>query len=304
MDVRNLRQILAIQQHGSFAKAADALGLAQPSLSKSIARLEDQLKVRIFDRTAAGSALTPIGELIVQRAERVLAETRDLIRDAALVAGGEAGIVRLGVATVLRGSLLPRLVVRIAQEHPKLRLQVELGAADRMLPLLDTRELDLVLCAHPPWLAGVPMVYHEVLRTEAVVVASPDHPLAGRRGLTVTDLAQWRCAGTSVHGFRNPDLLGHGDEDNLCAYAGNDYDALLPLVRAGHAILPGPSFVVQPMVAAGDLVQLDVDWRFEAGIGALMTHAVSLSPVLARIARYAMEIGAELQAEWESGRRS
>lgn len=302
MDVRNLRQILAIQQYGSFAKAADALGMAQPSLSKSIARLEDQLKVRIFDRTASGSALTPIGELIVQRAERVLAETRDLVRDAALVAGGEAGLVRMGVSTTLRENVLPRLVVKIAQRHPRLNLEVELNGAHRLLPRLETRELDIVLCAEPIDGPDVALVYLEVFRAECAIVASPGHPLAQRRGLTVKDLSEWRCAGTLVKGFRNAEILGF-DHENFAAYAANDYDALLPLVCAGHAILPAPVYIVAPLVSAGRLVRLDVDWRREVGFGSLTTQAVSISPVLGKIARYAVEIGAELQEEWTRGRR-
>ena len=75
LDIRDMRQILAITQYGSFAKAAEALGVAQPSLSKSIARLEDKLKVKLFDRSALGSALTPIGELIVERAARIVTES-------------------------------------------------------------------------------------------------------------------------------------------------------------------------------------------------------------------------------------
>ena len=84
MDIRSLQQVIAVRKHGSFAKAADALGVSQPNLSKSVARLEDQLRLKIFDRTAKGSVLTPIGELIVERADAVIAETRDLARDASL----------------------------------------------------------------------------------------------------------------------------------------------------------------------------------------------------------------------------
>ncbi len=80
MDIRSLQQVIAVRKHGSFAKAADALGVSQPNLSKSVARLEDELKLKIFDRTAKGSVLTPVGELIVERADAVIAETRDLRR--------------------------------------------------------------------------------------------------------------------------------------------------------------------------------------------------------------------------------
>src|SRR6478752_6573162 len=113
MDIRHLRQILAIRDHGSFARAAEALNMAQPALSKSVAKLENELRLTIFTRTSTGSALTPMGEMIADRAERVMAATRNLARDAALVAGGDAGAVRIGVGTLLKDALLPRLLLKI-----------------------------------------------------------------------------------------------------------------------------------------------------------------------------------------------
>src|SRR3954462_2082250 len=101
MDIRSLRQVGAVREYGSFAKAADALGVSQPNLSKSVARLEDQLKLKIFDRTRKGSSLTPVGEMIVERAGAVIAEARDLERDAALLAGGETGTVRIGFSSAI-----------------------------------------------------------------------------------------------------------------------------------------------------------------------------------------------------------
>jgi DNA-binding transcriptional LysR family regulator len=73
--------------------------MAQPALSKSIAKVEDELRLTIFTRTSTGSELTPMGEMIAERAERVMAATENLARDAALVAGGDAGAVRLGIGT-------------------------------------------------------------------------------------------------------------------------------------------------------------------------------------------------------------
>src|SRR5436190_24350877 len=125
MDIRHLRQILAIRDHGSFAKAAEALHVAQPALSKSMAKLEDELRLTIFTRTSTGSELTPMGEMIAERAERVMAATEDLTRDAALVAGGDAGAVRLGLGTLLKNTLLPQLLLKIVEAHPKLRLELE-----------------------------------------------------------------------------------------------------------------------------------------------------------------------------------
>jgi DNA-binding transcriptional LysR family regulator len=106
MDMRSLLHVVAIRKHGSFSGAAEALGVSQPAPSTSVAGLEDQLQPKLFDRTAKGSTLTPVGELIVERANTVISETRDLARDAALLAGGETGIVRIGCTTGLLSPLL------------------------------------------------------------------------------------------------------------------------------------------------------------------------------------------------------
>lgn len=97
MDVRHMRQVLAIHRRGSFVKAADDVGVAQPTLSKSISRLEDELGLKLFDRSGTGAKVTPMGALIVQRAETIIAEAERLARDIELVAAGQMGEARIAV---------------------------------------------------------------------------------------------------------------------------------------------------------------------------------------------------------------
>jgi DNA-binding transcriptional LysR family regulator len=297
MDIRHLRQILAVRDHGSFAKAAEALNMAQPALSKSIATIEDELRLTIFTRTSSGSELTPMGEMIAERAERVLAATNNLTRDAALAAGGEAGDVRLGVATLLKDTLLPRLLVRIVEAHPHLRLQIEVGAGNRLLPLIQSRELDLVLSQ--PEAPASSLVYVAALRADVMFVASPTHPLASESRISIARLSAFACAGPSIAGHTASELLGRPSAmGRLEAYTTNDFDGLMPLVRLGHAVLITPSFVVQDALRSGELVRLDVAWASTVEYGCYTSHAASFSPILAKITRYAVELGGEIQQEW------
>src|SRR6188768_2362518 len=150
MDIRSLQQVIAVRKYGSFAKAGEALGVSQPNLSKSVARFEDELKLKIFDRTAKGSALKPIGELIIDRADAVIAETRNLARDAALLAGGETGIVRIGFSSSIWTAFATPLLQWVVGRHPNLRIHAEVAPAARLLPQLEARELDVVFVAQPP----------------------------------------------------------------------------------------------------------------------------------------------------------
>ena len=297
MDIRHLRQILAVRDHGSFAKAAEALHVAQPALSKSVAKIERELGVTIFTRTSTGSELTAMGEMIADRAERLMAATEDLARDAALVAGGDAGAVRLGVGTLLKDTLLPRLLLRIVEAHPRLHLQIELGAANRLLPLVQSRELDLALCVGDA--PGSPLAYVEAIRAELIFVAAPAHPLASERSISIARLAEFPCAGPSVPGYAISALLAQPSAvGGLAAYTANDFDALMPLVLAGHAMLITPSFYVQEALRSGDLVRLDVAWSAVEGFGCYTTQAARLSPILAKITGYAVELGRAMQHEW------
>jgi DNA-binding transcriptional LysR family regulator len=300
MDIRSLQQVIAVRRHGSFARAADALGVSQPNLSKRVARLEDELKLKLFDRTAKGSVLTPIGELLVERADAVIAETRDLARDASLLAGGEMGTVRIGVTTVMSEPLLNPIVQRIAKRHPNLGIHAEAAASGRLIPLLDARELDVVVTGHaPPNPAAPAYVVYPVLETPALWVVSPDHPLARERGISVARLAEFKCGGGHSAGSNNAGLLGF-ESENLVKYTASRYDTVLPLVLSGEAAVLAPAFVVQPYLETGEMVVVDVQWRLDVKFHFVTTRAASHSPIVVEIGEHARSIGSQLHDEWRS----
>jgi DNA-binding transcriptional LysR family regulator len=301
MDIRNMRQLLAIQSHGSFAKAAQALGMSQPSLSGAIARLEDQLHVTLLERTAQGSHLTPIGELVAERASKVIAEAEQIVRDAALAAGGEAGAVRVGIGTSLSQNFVPRFVQALASQFPGLSLTIEMLERNRMLPMVKSRELDLIICALGNALEDPNLVATEVLRSHAVAVAHPGHVLVGERQVSMARFAEFPSAGSGMRGFTNAAVLGVSpDSSRLLQYQANDYAPLLELAVGGHTTLVAPLFVVQPYLDDGRLARIDLDWVFPVSFAAIATRAASYSPIISRIIGLASTIGRSLQEEGAS----
>ena len=297
LDVLHLRQIVAIHQHGSFARAAEALGVAQPSLSNSIARLEDLLGVKLFDRTAAGSRPTPVAELLLARAPMVIAQADDIERDAALMASG-AGEIRIGFGAALRETLAPRLLVHIADRHPLLKVTTSVAHATRLAPRLISREVDIVVVALDRYLDNLPVQSTPVFACDYAVAVAPSHPLAAaRHRLTTEELLAYRCAG-APYGHGSTNLLSVADDHpNATAYMGDDFGLMAALARSGHCVLLAAACAIQDDLAAGRLVRLDVELQRSVVFGAVVTRAVSLSPLLRRIIAYTLAVGAELQAE-------
>jgi DNA-binding transcriptional LysR family regulator len=292
-----MRQILAIHHHGSFAKAAEALGMAQPSLSKSIARVEDQLKIRIFDRTSKGSELTPIGEVIIERAAKIIAETEDLVRDTALIAGGETGTLRIGAGISSPQRFLSDLVTEVAEHFPRLRLHMEIGHWAPLIAALGRRELDIVFCALNPQVEDPRFTVTDVLNCRGVAVASPDHPLAGLDHVSAEAFAQHKSAGSTAP-FDNPSILGQSPGDNLTFFTANHHSVFIPAAIAGKVTLVALSHIVQPYLKAGSLVRLNLNLDFNLSLVAVTTRASSYSPVISRLIRRARDIGQRLDVEW------
>lgn len=294
LDIAKLRQILAVRQHGSFAKAAEALGIAQPSLSKSIARLEDQLEVKIFARSATGSELTPVGELIAERGARVIAETEELVRDVSLISGGEAGKVRIGIGAAVGNEFLPRFTVAVAVNHPNLQIHFELSHRDHLLDMLSARELDVAFCALSDPLPDR-YVISETMRFRGIAVASPFHPLAGRSRISVEEFSKYKSAGTTGS-INNSVLLRAEREELLQFYTTSHFDAVLPIVENGDSTLLAPDFVVRPHLRSGRLVQLDLVRDFPVSMWGITMRAASHSPILNSIIGHARTVGESLQS--------
>lgn len=297
MDVRHMRQVAAIHRLGSFARAADDLGIAQPTLSKSIARLEDELKLTLFDRSGSGARVTPMGALLVERAERIIGEADRLARDVELVGAGEIGEARIGVGAALRSEFLPQFVEDIATRFPGLRLQVLVEARDKLVTRLLSGNLDMVILVDAADLTPQDVVKHEVFREDSIAVTSPGHPLAGRTTVSLAEFAEHPGVSSPVEtGFANVVILGleGARAANSSFFVCNDYEVARRLTIAGLATWVGPAYVVRDDLREGRLVRIDLDWRFDLTFVAAMTRAASHSPVLRQIASSAQTLGRRL----------
>lgn len=184
---RHLRHFVAVAEEMHFGRAAEALGMAQPPLSQSIRRLEEELGVTLFDRSRRRIRLTTAGTHLLAEARELLAREERLRTVMRRVRDGELGTLRLGVPPGTPATALHALLAAVAERIPDLRVEpAELTTAEQVRRLADA-ELDVGVVQHPVDADGLSL--GPVARTPLGVVLPRPSPLARRRELALADLA-------------------------------------------------------------------------------------------------------------------
>ena len=273
--LRQLQFLAALHAHGSFVRAADAVGVTQPTLSAGIKELESILGVILVDR-ARGAALTPSGEEAATRAIRVLSETEELVRAMHGSAGPLVGPFRLGAIPTIAPFLLPRALPELKARFPHLRLLLREDVSGRLIEQLRARGLDAAIIALPYEASGIEV---DVIGEDEFLLAAPrGHPLADRATLTPDDLA-------------GEDLLlledGHCLRDHSLRLCG------APPRRQSADVSATSLYTLVQMVAGGMGVTLLP--RLASDAGAATGAAVDVRPFSAPI------VGRSLAIAWRAG---
>lgn len=185
--LRQLQFLAALDQHGSFVRAAEAVGVTQPTLSAGVKELEAVLGVTLVERARSGAVLTPAGREATQRAAGALAQVEDLVRAVRRAGAPLNGTFRLGAIPTIAPFLLPRALKVLRAKFPGLRLVLREDVSQRLVEGLRSRTLDAALIALPYEASGIET---EVIADDEFLLVCPkDHPLAQRDDVTPKDLA-------------------------------------------------------------------------------------------------------------------
>ncbi|MBQ8277259.1 MAG: LysR family transcriptional regulator [Bacteroidaceae bacterium] len=142
MTLQQLKYIIAIFRHGSFAKAAAAEDISQPTLSAMLAKLEDELDVRLFERNNKGVKATPTGECIVRQAEKVIAEAERITELVDESKQSVTGTLALAISPNIAPYILPRFIRHYMADFPQIQLTVQEMKAEDMSEALQRRQAD------------------------------------------------------------------------------------------------------------------------------------------------------------------
>ncbi|MFJ8213594.1 LysR substrate-binding domain-containing protein [Streptomyces sp. NPDC096033] len=239
MELLALRCFQVVARHEHISRAAVELRVAQPSVSRTIARLEAELGVELFERRGRRIRLNRHGAAFLRRVDRALGELADGRRELAEAAGSGSGSVTVASETLMT---LAALLPGWRRARPGVDLRLRQCPADAMAHLLRTREADLCLASEP--LAGPGLESVELLREEVLLAVPAGHRLAGREGVAVAELAgePFLTLGPGHWQRELADrLFAREGLRPTVVCEGNEPGALLDLVGAGLglALLPG-----------------------------------------------------------------
>jgi DNA-binding transcriptional LysR family regulator len=248
MNLEQLRSFVEVARVGNFTLAAELLHLAQPSLSRQIASLEQDLGAELFHRSRAGSTLTTAGESLLPLARRMLADADSVRRELNELAGLQRGRVRLGATPTLCISLVAEVLSAFHAAHPPIELHLSEQGSRRLLDELAAGELDLALITTSDATSAERFTVTPLLVEELVVISSASAPpVTTRKTIGLADVA----ALPQIVFSSTYDLRSTTDAAFLAAelvpeviLEGAEMDAVLRFVERGLGVAIVPAMVL------------------------------------------------------------
>jgi DNA-binding transcriptional LysR family regulator len=188
MRLTQIRDFLAVVECGGIRPAARKLGVAQPTITKSVRSLEDELHVQLFARKARGILPTAAGRAFFSRAHVAHAELSKAAEEA--LGGSSSGSVAFGIGPVGVARIVPPAIASFQRQFPHAHVRIVEGLAHVLLPQLREEALDFVVGVRPKDVGPV-LKYRPLFRSAMCVVARKDHPLRHARSLEELAGADW-----------------------------------------------------------------------------------------------------------------
>jgi DNA-binding transcriptional LysR family regulator len=199
MTLVQLRHLITLAQVGSFSKAAQALFLTQPALSRSIRALEDELGAPLFDRVGRRIELTPFGRDTLERARQLVADADDLQGGGRRAVDGDLGVLRIGMGSGPGAMLMTPLLLQTARERPRLRVEVSRAGTELLVQALRDRSMDALVVDIRSLRPARDLRVDVVCEMRGAFLVRPGHALASRgAGLSFDELLAYPIASTPL----------------------------------------------------------------------------------------------------------
>lgn len=188
---RRLEYVVATARRGSFTAAAEHVGVTQSAITKSIADLEQQLGFQLFNRTTRGVIVTEKGADFVERAARIIDDTRELFRGAAVGADPYAGSLRIGICPPSLDLLLVHPLTMLTATHPRIRLHIVGGGYDTIVQQLRTGAVDVAFGYDAALRQQPDFERHPMPPIRTTLFVRKGHPILQCADVTLAEMAKY-----------------------------------------------------------------------------------------------------------------
>lgn len=258
--LKQLRALSAVARYGSITRAAEAIHLTPPAVHTQLRQLASHMQVDILRRGDSGRMeLTGEGEVVLSAAARIDSELETCLSAVAALRDGYEGLVRLGVVSTAK-YFAPELVAQLKRDLPAIKVELFVGNREQTIQAFESRQVELVIMGRPP--RGPANQAEPIGQHPHVLIAPPDHPLAGQSRidpealLEETIIVREEGSGTRILMIRFMDRIGQGMPYETMTLASNETIKQAVIAGLGVALISQHTVVEE--LHAGRLVTLDV----------------------------------------------
>lgn len=245
MEIRHLQALVAVAEHGTFARAAEALGFTQSAVSQQIAALEKAVGTPVFDRPGGPRPvrLTTAGDVLLGHAQSVLTALRMAQADVDDVARGDRGRLRVGLMQSVGTKILPSLLTGFAAERPGVEIALHEAHDPRdLLAMVEAQDLDVTFTEQLD--PEGPFETRLVLEDPFVVMAPSTPEWVERRSITLEELASHPLVGNRNPSCFGQALLAFGDLEPTFVFQSDDNTTIQSCVAAGLGVSLAPMLTI------------------------------------------------------------
>ncbi|MDQ0243933.1 DNA-binding transcriptional LysR family regulator [Bacillus fengqiuensis] len=248
MDVRQLQYFYEVAKQKSFTKAAEVLHISQPSLSKMVKSLEDEIGIKLIDRSGKRIQLTDAGEIVFQQAEAVLRSLNDLSNSLYDLMNLKRGTIKFGIPPIIGTLFFPRIMKSFRDSYPLIHIQMIEFGAKKMERIVEQGEVDVGVVLLP--VDDTKFEFIPFAKEKLQVVMPKKHSFSKRKFVSLTELKDESFImfheDFSMHEIIYNECLRAGFQPNI-AYTSSQWDFIGEMVAANLGIALFPQSICQKL---------------------------------------------------------
>lgn len=241
MEIRDIQIFMAIVEHSSYTKAAEALFISQPTLSKSMKRLENELQAQLLQRTTRHLQLTDIGAVVYEHGQKILYNLQELEQSIQDIRDVQLGTIKLGIPPLIGTLFFPEIAQAFHQRYPKVKLELVERGAKLVSELVHSGQVDVAFVVLP--IEEPSFLITPFIEDDFVLYVHKEHPFAQCAEVSVEDLKNEKFILFSneyaLHDFVIRACENEGFSPDI-VYKSSQWDLIVELIglNLGVTILP------------------------------------------------------------------